>query len=177
MASENEIIQHTDGRTWTVAHVKPRCEKVVSSYCDAHFIPHYLPLRRRAKRYQRRLVETFLPMFPGYVFVQLDSQLQSALMKSNRVTHVLHVNPAMEKGLIVELNSLRRFEELQFEHEIEVCPELVPGVEVVVCDGPMKGVKGVVERRNDGVNIVVNIELLGQSVSALIDSGDLELEA
>jgi transcription antitermination factor NusG len=169
-------IEHTLGRTWTAAHIKPRCEKVVADYCNTRGIPCYLPLKRRAKRYQRRLVETFLPMFPGYVFVQLDSELRTILLQSHRIVHILTVNEPEEQRLIGELNALRELEKLQEEQEIEVNPEIVPGTLVRVCEGPLKGSEGIVEKRNDGIRVTINIELLGQSASVLIDSGDLEVE-
>ena len=55
-----EILQTPDAR-WAAVHTRPRCEKVVARYCTANGIEHYLPLRRRAERYQRRTVETALP--------------------------------------------------------------------------------------------------------------------
>jgi transcriptional antiterminator RfaH len=169
-------IEHTLGRTWTAAHTKPRCEKVVADYCNTRGIPCYLPLKRRAQRYQRRLVETFLPMFPGYLFVQLDSELRTVLLQSHRIVHILAVNEPAEQQLIDELNALREIEKLQDEQEIEVNPTIVPGALVRICEGPLKGSEGIVEKRNDGIRVTVNIELLGQSASVLIDSGDLEVE-
>lgn len=67
-----EGIAMREGVRWTAVMTKPRCEKAVARYCTGFKITNYLPLRRRVERYQRRTVTTWLPMFPGYVFVQHD---------------------------------------------------------------------------------------------------------
>lgn len=163
-------------RYWTAVHTKPRCEKVVLQHCWTHQIPVYLPLRRRAKRYQRRNVVTYLPMFPGYIFVQLDSERKSLLLRSNRVVHILSVDEPAEEQLVRELNALRELELTGEETEVMVQPEIVEGRPVRVTSGPMKGVTGIVSRRRDKIRVTVNIELLGQSASAEVDVGDLEVE-
>lgn len=170
------VIECTPGTLWTAVHTKPRCEKVVVDHCARHEIPCYLPLRCRKKRYQRRWVETFLPMFPGYVFVQTNPDRHTTLLQTHRVVHILQVDAVMERQLVEELRALQQLERCQAEQEIEVRPELVPGALVRICEGPLKGAEGIVERRNDGFRITVNIELLGQSASVLIESELLETE-
>ncbi|MFW5802636.1 MAG: transcription termination/antitermination protein NusG [Verrucomicrobiota bacterium] len=164
------------GRYWTAVHTKPRCEKVVLQHCWTHQIPVYLPLRRRAKRYQRRNVVTYLPMFPGYIFVQLDPERKNLLVRSNRVVHILPVDEPAEEQLVRELNALRELELTSAETEVVVQPEIAEGRTVRIAGGPMKGVTGIVSRRRDKIRVTVNIELLGQSASAEVDVGDLEIE-
>jgi len=161
---------------WTAAHTKPRCEKVVAEYCDRHDLSFYLPLRRRAKRYQRRLVETFLPMFPGYIFVQLDEAAKTRLLQSHKVVHVLSIDDVCEKVLVAELQELQKLEELAKEEEVIVRPELVPGKLVLICSGPFEGLTGVIERRQKETRVSINVELLGQSASVIIDVGDVDTE-
>lgn len=172
----NVTIAHEPDRWWTAIHTKPRCEKVVLQHCWKHEIPAYLPLRRRAKRYQRRNVVTYLPMFPGYMFVQLDGERKDLLLRSNRVVHILPVDEPAEHQLIQELNDLRELELAAEEVVLIVQPEIIEGRPVRITSGPMKGVNGVVSRRRDRVRVTVNIELLGQSASAEVDVGDLEVE-
>lgn len=168
-------IEHQPGMLWTAAHAKPRCEKVVTDYCERHDLPCYLPLRRRAKRYQRRLVETFLPMFPGYIFVQLDDARKTRLLQSHKVVHVLPIDDICEKVLIEELQELKRLEELAKEQEVVVRPELVVGRPVLICAGPFEGVTGIVERRQREARVSINVELLGQSASVVLDVGDVDV--
>lgn len=163
-------------RRWTAVHTKARCEKIVAGYCDAHGIKHYLPLRRRAKRYQRRTVETYIPMFTGYMFVQIDDDDKQILGRSSKVAHILRIDAPGEMQLVRELQYIRQMEELSKQEELAVQPEIVPGKPVRVVSGPLQGTLGVVEARGSKLRVTVNVELLGQSVSAELDVGEVEVE-
>ena len=168
-------IETSPGLLWTAVYTRPRTEKVVADYCARHDIQSYLPLRRRAERYQRRTVETFLPMFPGYVFVQLGDASKVVLLQSHKIVHVLQVTVAKEPTLITELRDLQLLEQAGLQGELMVHPELAPGTPVLICAGPLKGLTGVVERRQQKLRVTVNVELLGQSVSVDLDVGEVEV--
>ncbi|MCF7855526.1 MAG: hypothetical protein K9N51_12060 [Candidatus Pacebacteria bacterium] len=170
-----EIIQQEDSR-WTAVHTRPRCEKIVAKYCCRHNINHYLPLRRRAKRYQRRTVETFLPLFPGYVFVQVSAEQRSVVMHSGRVAALLPTDDASEIRLIEELRTIQAMENATLAAELVVQPELVPGKPVLITKGPLQGTNGIVERRHHKTRVTVNVDLLGQSVSVDLDMEEVNAE-
>ncbi len=165
-----------DGVRWTAVRTKPRCEKAFARYCEGHKVPYYLPLRRRVERYQRRTVATWLPMFPGYVFVQYDPACPGELVNSHKILHILDIAPSSEPVLVEELRGLQKMETLGRTEEIEVMPEIVPGEVVRITGGPMHGIIGIVERRVGTIRVTVNVEILGQSVSAEMDIGDMEVQ-
>ncbi|OGV82145.1 MAG: hypothetical protein A3K18_08415 [Lentisphaerae bacterium RIFOXYA12_64_32] len=168
-------IRKLPGVCWTAAYTKPRCEKVVSEYCVRHDMLCYLPLRRRAQRYQRRTVETFLPLFPGYVFVQVPDTSKAVLLQSHKVVSVLPIDGVQQENLIRELNELQHLEQLQLTEELVVQPELVPGRPVLIVAGPLRGLTGIVERRRQKARVSINVEILGQSVSTELDLGEVKL--
>ncbi|MBN2450715.1 MAG: hypothetical protein JXR77_10015 [Lentisphaeria bacterium] len=170
------VISQVPDLLWVPAYTKPRCEKVVRDYCQRHDIPAYLPLIRRAERYQRRTVETYLPMFRSYVFVQVGAGTVPLLLQSHRVVHCLEVTPTQEETLVRELQDIRRLERLQTEAELVVLPELQPGQPIVVRNGPLKGMTGIVTRRRNRTRVTVNVELLGQAVSAELDIGEIAID-
>lgn len=173
---EEPAIRQIPEMLWVPVYTKPRCEKVVEDYCRHHGVACYLPLLRRARRYQRRTVETFLPMFRSYVFAQVDAECRTQLVQSHRVIHMVDVSLQQEATLVRELNDLLRLEQLQSQTELVVLPELQPGQMVVITEGPFKGMNGIVQRRRSLTRVTVNIELLGQAVVAEMDVGELERE-
>ena len=170
------VIAAVPDMRWVPVYTKPRCEKVVDEYCQRHGIPSYLPLLRRAKRYQRRTVEVWLPMFRSYIFVQIDSATSSLLLQSHKVVHCIQVTEDMEQLLVRELVDIRRLELAQRETHLVVLPELQPGQAVLIVDGPFKGMTGIVERRRNQTRVTVNVELLGQAVLAEMDVGEITIE-
>ena len=173
----NEYIQKNQDRgQWTAVRTKPRCEKQLSRFAEVKNIPFYLPLLRRRKRYQRRQVETLIPMFPGYVFVQIQRNNTDILFESNRVAHILPVQSETEENrLIRELNDVRVIELAELEKELIVNPDIIPGRPVLISEGPLRGCHGIVEKRDDRARVTVNLELLGNSVTAIMDLREVEL--
>ena len=171
------LLERGEGERWMPAYCKPRTEKVVADYCARHGIPCYLPLLRQQRRYQRRTVEVFLPMFRGYVFARLGQENRPLFLECHRIVHLVEVDDAQAGALVAELRDLRRLELAQETVELEVMPEIRPGTVVTIADGPLRGTAGIVETRKGKTRVIVNIELLGRSVVAEMDLGELEVEA
>ena len=164
------------GFLWMPVRTKPRREKKVLEYCNAHELPCYLPLNKRVHRYEQRTVEFFIPMFSGYVFCSLNEEYYQKLLRSNAILFRININEKQEASLLEELSIVQALEEISKNADVVVKPELSEGAFVTVTEGPMKGMRGIVERRKGKTVISVNIEILGQSVSAEFDAGALEPE-
>ncbi|MDP7743807.1 MAG: transcription termination/antitermination NusG family protein, partial [Lentisphaeria bacterium] len=86
-ASELRIKLLAD-RRWIVVRTMARCEKKFAKFCDHLDIRHYLPLRRSVKRYTRKVATHLVPIFPGYVFVQVNPNLKPELLASKLTARV-----------------------------------------------------------------------------------------
>lgn len=166
---------HVPGFLWTPVRAKPRREKKIAEFCEANNITCYLPLIRRIHRYGRRTVESFVPMFSGYIFCLLNEEKHQRLLRSNAVVYRIMMDEISERVLLNEFDSIRAFEELSRRTEVVVKPELAEGSRISVNSGPLAGTHGIVTRRKGKTMLAVNIEILGQSVAAELDAGDLDL--
>ena len=169
-------ISNSPGFLWTPVRTKPRQEKKFIEYCEANGIAFYLPLRKSVKRYQRRTVEFYIPMFTGYVFCSLDQDLYQKAVLSNRIVYRLQMSEKSEEELIKDLCDIQMIERLTSESDVIVRPELAEGKKIIVKSGPFKGMSGVVEKRKGKSMITINVEILGQSVSAETDVEDIEVD-
>jgi transcriptional antiterminator RfaH len=169
-------ISNSPGFLWTPVRTKPRQEKKFIEYCEANGIAFYLPLRKSVKRYQRRTVEFYIPMFTGYVFCSLNHELYQKAALSNRIVYRLQMDEKREEELIRDLCDIQMIERLAGESDVIVRPELAEGKKVIVRSGPLKGMRGVVEKRKGKTMITINVEILGQSASAETDVEDIEVE-
>src|SRR5438105_15606394 len=57
---------------WWVLHTRPRAEKALARKILARRLPFFLPLHHRQWRSKGRLQSSYLPLFPGYVFLRGD---------------------------------------------------------------------------------------------------------
>lgn len=175
MCSENINISHLPELTWTPVRTKPRQEKKLAKYCISKGVTYYLPLKKSARRYKRKTVEFSLPMFPGYIFCALNEELYRSLLISGTIVYRIQMDDNSEKRLINDLNDLINFEKISQEENVQIRPEIVSGAVITVQNGPLQGVRGIVEKRDKTTVITVNVDILGQSVSATIDIEDVEL--
>ncbi|MCM8530488.1 MAG: hypothetical protein NE330_04940, partial [Lentisphaeraceae bacterium] len=135
----------------------------------------YVPLRLKARSKGNRIVHSHIPMFPGYTFACLDDAEKSLISTCNAIVRFIRLSREQEKSLVEELKSISILEQLQDSQEIVVAPEIVPGLEVAIKGGPLKGLTGIVENRKGFHRIVVNVEMICQSVVMEMDSSDLEI--
>ena len=59
-------------RTWCAAFTKPRQEEVASENLTRQGFRTYLPRLKQPKRRRDRWIEVIEPLFPRYLFVELD---------------------------------------------------------------------------------------------------------
>ena len=151
---------------WWVAHVRSRQEKVLARECRLRGIPFYLPLREhRVARNGRRRV-SFLPLFPGYLFVRGDLEHERLeLLRTNLCVNVLTVLD--QDGLGYDLAQVRRLQESGlplFPH-----PELTKGSVVRIAEGPFEGMTGRVTALKGKSRFVVSVRFIHRAVSVELD--------
>ena len=79
-----------DGRWW-VLHVRPRAEKSLSRRLLDRGTSFFLPLHERHWRNKGRQFRSYLPLFPGYIFLHGDERARVTALETNLVAQVLPV--------------------------------------------------------------------------------------
>jgi transcriptional antiterminator RfaH len=153
-------------RFWVVLHTRPRCEKKVVEYCRRSGFPVYLPLRKKVHRYGARERMFLSPLFPGYAFCILGVAERTAVRQNRHVANLLEV---LDQGRLVE--QLRQIEQaLSAGDVVGVMPYLEKGKPVRVTGGAMKGLEGIVLRVKGRTRVVLNVDMIRQSVVVEVDS-------
>lgn len=163
-------IQTSEIELWHILHVRPRCEKKTARYCDSVNIEHYLPLRSEQKVYQRRKVNVFKPLFPGYVFTKFSISQRILVLKSRQIVRILEVkNQAV---LIDELHQIQKA--LEVNPCLSACSAVKKGMRVRIISGAFKGLEGMVIRLKGQKHVVLNVDLIGRGL--LLEAGLETLE-
>lgn len=171
IAAEQAIPEGLDGRWW-VAHTRPRNEKLLATELASLGIFHYLPLfeRQTRGRARRRMYHSVIPVFPGYLFFNGTEEQRLRALTTNRIVSVLTV--ARQEELVLELRQVQQA--ISAGVGLRWHPELKVGDHARVIAGPLMGVEGVVTRRMSKVRLVLNVMMLGQSVSVEVSEDVLE---
>lgn len=157
---------------WTVAHVKPRQEKMLASNLRRFGVPGVLFLEHRVRIYARQGRQTStVPLLPGYLFINAGEEAYHDIYATERIVRLMNIrHPAELRSDLLDLIALVS----RADAPMLVRPELVPGSAVVLSAGSLAGLRGVVERRKGRCELVVNVRMLGTSVAVACAAADVD---
>jgi transcription antitermination factor NusG len=157
---------------WFVIWTEPRAEKRVESRMAAQGFEPWLPKVTERRKWSDRWRDVVLPLFPGYLFARGSlAQLYAVLRTPGVVTVVKSAGrPALLSDGFV--NSLRRAIETPGVAPAPVTENIAYAVadEVIVRDGPLAGLRGVVQEVRGARRLVIWIEEIGRGVAFTIGS-------
>lgn len=161
-----------EGGRWYVAHTRSRNEKILAQELGRLHIPHYLPLATRTTRSPatRRISQSLVPVFPGYVFFHGTEDQRYSALRTNRIAQVLTVTDQVQ--LVTELNNVRHL--LACQHDFSVASRLQVGDWGRITVGPLQGLEGVVTAASGRLRLTINVTILGQSVCVEVDREAVE---
>ena len=73
---------------WFVAHTRPRREKKLVEHCQRQDIAATLPCYSSAHKYRGKTVVFQKPLFPGYVFLQLEPRQKDSVRQNDHVANL-----------------------------------------------------------------------------------------
>jgi transcription antitermination factor NusG len=155
---------------WFVAHTKPRREKKLVEYCARQGIAATLPCYGSAHRYRGKTVVFQKPLFPGYVFLQLESGQKDSVRQNDHVANLLHVfdQDTFQRQLEDILLAL------ETNLEVRLAPSIGEGTRVRIKAGPLQGVEGWVERRYGMSTVLLRLDFINQAAAVKLAADLLE---
>jgi transcription antitermination factor NusG len=157
---------------WYAAYTSANREKRVAEELTRKSVQHFLPLYGAVRRWKDRRVELQLPLFPGYIFVQIALRDRLDVLKVPGVVRLVGFNCTPTPVPKEQVEGLRHA--LQEGLRAEPHPYLDAGRQVRIKAGPLAGWKGVVVRRKGDFRVVLSAELIQRSISMDIEASFLE---
>jgi transcriptional antiterminator RfaH len=154
---------------WWVLHTRPRAEKALARRLLARRVPFFLPLHHRRWRARGRNLASYVPLFPGYVFLLGEGGERLVALESNLVARVLGVpdQPQLRGDLAGVYRLMASGKALQ--------PEVpAPGTPVRIGSGALAGLEGVVLRGSGRLRLLVEVRFLHQGVCVEVEPWMLE---
>jgi len=158
---------------WYAAYTCANHERRVAGQFANRGVEHFLPQYESVRRWKDRKVRLRMPLFPGYIFVQLALQERLRVLEVPSVVRLVGFNgrPApLPEG---DVTRIREFLARGFRAEPH--PYLTVGKKVRVKNGPLAGMEGVLLRRKGKFRVVISIELVQQA--AAVDVGEADVES
>ena len=158
---------------WYAVHTRSRHEDRVCLGLLQKAFHAFLPKMEVWSKRKDRRKKILIPMFPGYLFVELaslDNEIKVDVLKTFGVVRILG-KPGGSEPIPVpddKIDAIRRIVESKVEVQQFQYPKV--GEPARIIDGPFKGVEGLVLRTDYEKELfVIAIELLQRSVAIKLE--------
>ncbi|MBE0542193.1 MAG: antitermination protein NusG [Verrucomicrobia bacterium] len=156
---------------WFVAHTKPRREKKLVEYCQRQGIAVTLACYDSAHKYRGKTVVFRKPLFPGYVFLQLETGQRDAIRQNDHVANLLEVFD--QESFYRQLKDILLA--LESDLEVRLAPAIGEGMRVRIKSGPLQGLEGWVEQRYGRATVLLRLDFINQAAAVKLDADLLDL--
>ncbi len=158
---------------WYALYTRSRFEKKMLSELTDRRIEVFLPMREILSRWKDRKKRIWIPLFPGYIFINHVDTPENRYRILNVPGAVRfvgfegHANPIPDE----QIQYVRRF--LEASIAIDPYPYMQVGSHVEVVAGPLKGIRGILVEKRGRFRFVIQVDLIRQAVSVEIDASDV----
>lgn len=162
-------------KNWYALYTRSRHEKKVTLLLTRAGLDCYLPLRRVKKKWSDRMKMVEEPLFKGYLFVHIEYRRDRIeVLRQLGSVHIVTFEgqPAVVEPHIIA--TLHQLEERAISMEAVPALNFSPGDEVLIRQGPFKGIRAKVERLKNTTRLMIALPMLGQIVQAEVDPWDIE---
>ena len=147
---------------WFVIYTKPRSEKKLLSVLQDLKVEAYLPLLRHRKKWSDRFKWVEEPIFPSYIFVNIDFQNESLrLRKLAQVVDFVRVagQPVTisQQDITMLQYSLEKFND---SLTVVDSSSFQVGEKVTITDGPFVGREAIVQQSKNRAKVMVSFPAL-----------------
>ena len=160
---------------WSVVFTKPRQEAVARDNLQRQSFRTYLPMLRQAKRRRGRWQEVVEPLFPRYLFLELDFGVQNLapIRSTLGVVHLVQfgLRPAIAPPGFVE--ALMAAEDQAAACHLADNELFRQGDRVMIAGGPFAGCQAIFDESTGEGRVAVLLEWLGRINRVQIDRNQL----
>jgi len=149
---------------WYTVHTKPRQETVAEENLRRQGFTVYLPRIQTTRRMKNRWRDVIEPLFPRYLFIQVDSDLKSlAPVRSTRgvsdlVRFGYQLVPVPDELIV----GIQNMEDQNSGVCIPISPLFSTGDKVKILEGPFAEMKGIYQCDQGEQRAIILLECLGR---------------
>jgi transcriptional antiterminator RfaH len=157
---------------WFVAHTHPRAEGKATAHLNRQGFEVYFPRYLKRRRHARRVETVAAPLFPRYLFVAVDLNVQRwrSVYSTIGVTRLVcnGDDPTPVPDGIVE--AFKGREDASGFIKLDLRPAFCAGDKVRVLDGAFTSCLGLFEGMAERERIAILLDLLGRKVRVVLDA-------
>ena len=157
---------------WIAVYTKSRHEKVVIQELENKNIEAYCPIFKERRQWSDRKRWVEFPLFRSYVFAKIELKNSLYILQAMGVHHIIKFQgniSIIPDEIIQNIKSM-----IDGGFTIEQVEYFVKGDEVIVVDGPLKGMDGIVVKIKNENKLVLKVAAIQQAIAVQIHPGYLK---
>ncbi len=160
-------MMESERKYWHALYVKSRTEKKVCENLKKKGFEVYVPIRNELRQWSDRKKWVEIPAISGYVFVCLKEQTEKERLEILHTVHVLSFVRGLDGDAMISDFELQTMRSVLEQREVPVdinFEELLPGQQVEVNCGDIRGVKAELIELKQGKKVVFRVLPLGCNI-------------
>ena len=157
---------------WIAVYTKSRHEKVVIQELENKNIEAYCPIFKERRQWSDRKRWVEFPLFRSYVFAKIELKNSLYVLQAMGVHHIIKFQgniSIIPNEIIQNIKSM-----IDGGFTVEQAEYFVKGDEVIVVDGPLKGMDGIVVKIKNENKLVLKVAAIQQAIAVQIHPGYLK---
>jgi transcription elongation factor/antiterminator RfaH len=146
---------------WYAVYTLPKMERKIHSELVNQKVTSYLPMQKVCRKWSDRIKELRIPLFPNYLFVQIQEKERGDVLKVSGVTRFIKFDG---RPVVISDNEIETIRKLECS-DIEIEAGFVSGDRVQVVQGPFVGLEGILFRKKGKERFGVVLNGLRQYLS------------
>ena len=151
---------------WFVLHVRVNQEKRTAQRLANSAVEYFLPCYRSLRQWKDRRVTLEMPLFPGYVFVNINL---ADRMKVLTLPNVVGLVGSRSSPAIVSPEEIDRIKRGVEFGNAAPHPAFAVGQRVLITVGAMQGMSGCLLRTGNNTRVVISIDSIARSFVVDVD--------
>lgn len=156
---------------WYAVSTRSRHEKRVAEQLREMRVESFLPMYQAVRRWADRTKTVTLPLFPGYLFVEIPWSERLRVLQLPGVVRFVGFSGSPTPVPDAEIKTLQNA--LKNQVSIEPHPYLKVGCRVTIKSGPLQGSEGILVRKKSVERLVLSLDLIMRSVSVEVSAADV----
>lgn len=166
------MLDRFNSKKWYVFYTYPKFERKVQDYLLKDNYESFLPMHWVLRQWSDRKKRLEVPLFPNYIFINIERNKIFEVLQTPKLISCVTFNkiPAFLKQKEVEC--IKKI--VKNEYPFEVSSNLNIGDSVIITQGALMGMEGILVEERGNHRFALKIESLQQSVIVNIPSNCIE---
>jgi transcription antitermination factor NusG len=156
---------------WYVLFVRSNQEKRVAGGLLERGVEHLLPCYSSIRYWKDRRVRLDMPLFPGYVFVRLTL---TERLKALTVPNVVSLVGRKEDPAVISEEEITWIRSGVAHGQAQPHKYLKAGQRVMIMEGPLAGMQGILLRRSNGARIIIALGSISRAFGVEVDESSVK---